>query len=59
MQDLLYLALTAAFFTVCFAYVRGLDRIVRAADDAEGAEVAVVTDGIGADGADREPQVAP
>ena len=33
MQDLLYLALTMAFFALCVAYVRGLDRIVRDAEE--------------------------
>ena len=35
MQDIIYIAVTVAFFAVCVAYVRGLDRIVRGAEQAE------------------------
>ncbi len=46
MQDLLYLAITATFFTVCVGYVRALDRLVGPPDggtdglaEGDGAEV--------------------
>ncbi len=35
MHDLLYLAMTVAFFALCVAYVRGLDRIVGEAEEPE------------------------
>ena len=35
MTDLLYIAVTIAFFALCVLYVRGLDRIVRASEEAE------------------------
>ena len=35
MADIVFVAITLAFFAVCVAYVRGLDRIVRAAEQAE------------------------
>ena len=34
MQDLLYLAITAAFFALCVGYVRALDRLVGPPDGA-------------------------
>ena len=33
--DIIFIALTLAFFALCVAYVRGLDRIVRAAEEAD------------------------
>jgi hypothetical protein len=38
MADLLFIVLTVAFFAVCVAYVRGLDRIVRSSETAESAQ---------------------
>ncbi len=35
MADFAFIAATIAFFGLCVAYVRGLDRIVRAAEEAE------------------------
>jgi hypothetical protein len=35
MADIVFIAVALAFFAVCAAYVRGLDRIVRAAEDAD------------------------
>lgn len=35
MADIVFIAVTVAFFGVCVAYVRGLDRIVRAAEEAD------------------------
>ena len=35
MADIVFVAITLAFFAVCVAYVRGLDRIVRTAEEAE------------------------
>ena len=35
MADIIFIALTLAFFALCVAYVRGLDRIVRAAEEAD------------------------
>jgi hypothetical protein len=35
MADIVFIAITVAFFAVCVAYVRGLDRIVRAAEEAD------------------------
>jgi hypothetical protein len=35
MADLAFIAATLAFFGLCAAYIRGLDRIVRAAEKAE------------------------
>ena len=34
-QDLLFLTVIVVFFGVCVAYIRGLDRIVRSAEEAE------------------------
>ena len=36
MADFAFIAAAIAFFGLCVAYVRGLDRIVRAAEEAEG-----------------------
>jgi hypothetical protein len=35
MADIVFIAVAVAFFAVCVAYVRGLDRIVRASEEAE------------------------
>jgi hypothetical protein len=35
MQDIIYLGIPIAFFALCVAYVRGLDRLVRGGDDGE------------------------
>jgi hypothetical protein len=35
MADIAFIGGTLAFFGLCVAYVRGLDRIVRAAEEAE------------------------
>jgi hypothetical protein len=35
MADFAFIAAAIAFFGLCVAYVRGLDRIVRTAEDAE------------------------
>ncbi len=35
MQDLIYGAIPVAFFALCVAYVRGLDRLVRAGGEGE------------------------
>ena len=35
MQDLLFIVVGLAFFGLCVAYVRGLDRLVRAAEVTE------------------------
>lgn len=35
MADIVFIAVTLAFFALCAAYVRGLDRIVRAAEEAD------------------------
>jgi hypothetical protein len=35
MSDLLFIAIILVFFAVCVAYVRGLDRLVRASEEAE------------------------
>jgi hypothetical protein len=35
MQDIIYLAIMIAFFAICVAYVRGLDRLVRSGEDGE------------------------
>ncbi len=36
MADVVFLLVAAAFFGLCVAYVRGLDRLIRAAEDAPG-----------------------
>jgi hypothetical protein len=33
--DIVYIAVMLAFFALCVAYVRGLDRLVRGAEEAE------------------------
>jgi hypothetical protein len=33
--DVAFIAATIAFFAVCVAYVRGLDRLVRSANDTD------------------------
>jgi hypothetical protein len=35
MADIVFVAVTLAFFAICVAYVRGLDRIVRGAEEAD------------------------
>jgi hypothetical protein len=35
MADIVFIAVALAFFALCVAYVRGLDRLVRAAEEAE------------------------
>ena len=35
MADIAFIAAAIAFFGLCVAYVRGLDRIVRASEEAE------------------------
>jgi hypothetical protein len=35
MGDVIFVAVTVAFFALCVLYVRGLDRLVRSADDAD------------------------
>jgi hypothetical protein len=37
MSDVLFIAILLAFFAVCVAYVRGLDRLVRTSEEAEAA----------------------
>jgi hypothetical protein len=37
MGDIVYVTLALAFFALCAAYVRGLDRIVRSSEEAESA----------------------
>jgi hypothetical protein len=37
MSDFLFIAIMLAFFAVCVAYVRGLDRLVRTSEESEGA----------------------
>jgi hypothetical protein len=39
MQDVLYIGITLVFFAICVAYVRGLDRLVRASEQGEEAQV--------------------
>jgi hypothetical protein len=38
MQDVLFLGIAIVFFAVCVAYTRGLDRLVRGAEEAEAAQ---------------------
>jgi hypothetical protein len=33
--DVVFVAIAVAFFAICVAYVRGLDRLVRSAEEAE------------------------
>ena len=35
MADVVFVAVVIAFFALCVLYVRGLDRLVRSADDAD------------------------
>ena len=35
MADVVFVALIIAFFALCALYVRGLDRLVRSAEDAD------------------------
>lgn len=35
MADVVFVAVTIAFFALCVLYVRGLDRLVRSAEDAD------------------------
>jgi hypothetical protein len=35
MQDIIYVGIPIAFFAVCVAYVRGLDRLVRSGEESE------------------------
>jgi hypothetical protein len=35
MTDVIFVAITILFFAVCVLYVRGLDRLVRSAEDAD------------------------
>ena len=35
MADIVFIAVAIAFFALCIAYVRGLDRIVRSAEEAD------------------------
>jgi hypothetical protein len=35
MQDVIYIGITLVFFAICVAYVRGLDRLVRASEEGE------------------------
>jgi hypothetical protein len=35
MADVVFVAVTIAFFALCVVYVRGLDHLVRSADDAD------------------------
>jgi hypothetical protein len=38
MADVVFIAVALAFFALCALYVRGLDRIVRAAEEADPTE---------------------
>jgi hypothetical protein len=38
MADVVFIAVVLAFFALCVAYVRGLDRIVRTSEEAEAAQ---------------------
>jgi hypothetical protein len=40
MADIVFIAVIVAFFALCVAYVRGLDRIVRASEAAEATQEA-------------------
>jgi hypothetical protein len=35
MADIVFVAVIVAFFAICAAYVRGLDRLVRSSEEAE------------------------
>jgi hypothetical protein len=46
MQDIIFVGIALAFFALCVAYVRGLDRLVRGAEEAERAtDLAEVPEG--------------
>jgi hypothetical protein len=38
MDDLVFIGIALVFFTICVAYTRGLDRLVRGAEEAEAAQ---------------------
>jgi hypothetical protein len=38
MEDIVFIAIALAFFAVCVAYTRGLDRLVRGSEEAEAAQ---------------------
>jgi len=40
LADIVFIAITIAFFAVCVVYVRGLDRLVRASEEGEAAQEA-------------------
>jgi hypothetical protein len=35
MEDIVFIGIALVFFAVCAAYIRGLDRLVRGAEEAE------------------------
>ena len=37
MEDIVFIAVVLVFFAICVAYVRGLDRLVRGAEETEAA----------------------
>ena len=39
MADVIFVAVIVAFFALCVLYVRGLDRLVRSAEDGDQGEV--------------------
>jgi hypothetical protein len=38
MEDVIFVGIALAFFAVCVAYTRGLDRLVRGSEEAEAAQ---------------------
>jgi hypothetical protein len=38
MEDIVFIGIALVFFAVCVAYIRGLDRLVRGAEEAEAAQ---------------------
>ena len=38
MEDIVFIGVAVAFFAICVAYVRGLDRLVRESEKAEAAQ---------------------
>ena len=40
MADIVYIVVGLAFFALCIAYTRGLDRLVRASEEGEDAQEA-------------------
>ncbi len=40
MADIVFVLVTLAFFALCVAYTRGLDRLVRASEEGEAAQEA-------------------